>query len=144
MSIVDRLPALLKDDQKLGSFCEILVEATKLAYPIQSNPADLVLVTTPSGGMIYPLSDRTKQDAPLIRNTETLRAQLLSDDPWHGLSVLPSRWGSLVAELLQIELNIHAHIPPYWRKCLTCLQKVVRQFTQLPPSFFMPDRKSVV
>ncbi|KAK7470196.1 hypothetical protein VKT23_001634 [Stygiomarasmius scandens] len=105
----------------------------------ENDVIDLAIIINQCGeGQIYaPRPDSSEQN--LLYHTVELRAVLSSAEPWSGFEHLTPRWAYGVAELLQLELSNSESSDSHRRKCLKYLRSLCRQFSILPPSYFLHD-----
>jgi hypothetical protein len=116
-----------------------------------SDELDLLLITTPRGGTIYPISPSSKRDVSAIRSTNTVHELLIYEDLSHDMLMIPPRWASCVMELLQTVRYILAlmtmsrNTPQELdrgrisnrKRCLKHLRVLARHFGELPLSFHL-------
>lgn len=56
---------------------------------------------------MFPISEESKIDSPAIQSTGDVKRYLSAEDtPWIHFTSLPSRWAGIVAELVQMVIDV--------------------------------------
>ncbi|KAJ7575487.1 kinase-like domain-containing protein [Mycena floridula] len=113
-----------------------------IPHPNSSTGVELIVMSAPSRGVIYELSDSPSQRPQWaqVASTAALRSILRQNSLCFDLTkATPSAsWACALTELLQNEIKYSADTT-YRAMCMDHLQRLTKRFGILPPSFFVHD-----